>query len=120
VSIVRDLYLRYRQLIHEGLKFCVVGGGGVIITDGGTNLLVHAGLDWLVANVIATAAAIAFTFAGSRYWTFRHRAKAGRRENALFWVLAVIGLLICLLVVHYGRSKPMVQLSVESLENAAH
>jgi len=94
VSIVRDLYLRYRQLIHEGLKFCVVGGGGVIITDGGTNLLVHVGLDWLVANVIATAAAIAFTFAGSRYWTFRHRAKAGRRENALFWVLAVVGLLI--------------------------
>ena len=94
MSTVRDLYLRYRQLVHEGLKFCVVGGGGVIITDGGTNLLVHTGLDWLVADVIATIAAIAFTFVGSRYWTFKHRESAGRRENLLFWVLAAIGLLI--------------------------
>ena len=94
VSTVRDLYLRYRQLIHEGFKFCLVGGVGVIITDGGTNLLVQAGLGWLVADVIATIAAIAFTFAGSRYWTFKHRESAGRRESLLFWVLAAIGLLI--------------------------
>ena len=39
VGSVRKLYERFRQLIHEGAKFGVVGVIGVIITDGGTNLL---------------------------------------------------------------------------------
>src|ERR1700760_1365594 len=69
---------RYRDLIHEGARFCVVGAGGVVVTDGGTNLLrTVAGMSWLNASVLATVAAIAFTYAGSRYWTFRHRAAPG-------------------------------------------
>jgi putative flippase GtrA len=95
VSTVRDMYLRYRQLVHEGFKFLVVGGVGVVITDGGTNLL-HGvfKMDWIVAEILATAVAIAFTFLGSRYWTFKHRERTGSvaRENAVFWLLAVIGL----------------------------
>jgi putative flippase GtrA len=96
VSTVRDLYLRYRQLIHEGYKFCIVGGVGVIITDGGTNLLqAHHRMDWLVADVIATIVAIGVTFIGSRYWTFAHRERSGMgRETGLFWGIAVLGLLI--------------------------
>jgi len=30
---------KYRDLIHEAARFGVVGGLGVVVTDGGTNLL---------------------------------------------------------------------------------
>jgi putative flippase GtrA len=97
---------RYRELIHEAARFCVVGGLGVVVTGGGTNLLREtAGLGWLTATVLATVAGIAVTYLGSRYWTFRHRARTSvPRETALFFALAGLGLLIqvgCLdLVVH--------------------
>jgi putative flippase GtrA len=94
--MVRELYFRYRLLIHEGAKFGVVGAIGFVVTDGGTNLLrAHPGMDWLEANAIATVVAIAVTFLGSRYWTFRHRERTGMgRETVLFFLLAGIGLLI--------------------------
>jgi putative flippase GtrA len=92
----RRLYERFRQLIHEGAKFGVVGIIGVVITDGGTNLLrssFHMG--WLTANVIATIVATAFAYVASRYWTFRHRERTSvRREGALFFLLNGIGLVI--------------------------
>jgi putative flippase GtrA len=74
----------------------VVGGLGVVVTDGGTNLLREAaGLGWRPASVIATVAAIAVTFVGSQYWTFRHRQRTSLpRETLLFLGLAGVGLLI--------------------------
>ncbi|HUC56642.1 MAG TPA: GtrA family protein [Streptosporangiaceae bacterium] len=92
----RRLYERFRQLIHEGAKFGVVGIIGVVITDGGTNLLrsnMHIG--WLTANVIATIVATAFAYVASRYWTFKHRERTTvGRESVLFFVLNGVGLLI--------------------------
>ncbi len=92
----RRLYERFRQLIHEGAKFGIVGIVGVIITDGGTNLLrstFHIG--WLTANVIATIAATTFAYFASRYWTFRHRERSTmRRESVLFFFFNGVGLAI--------------------------
>lgn len=87
---------KYRDLIREAARFGVVGGLGVVVTDGGTNLLREsAGLGWLTANVIATLVAIEVTYLGSRYWTFRHRARSSMpRETLLFYALAGVGLLI--------------------------
>ena len=94
--MLRGLYLRFRQLIHEGAKFGVVGLIGFLVTDGGTNLLrAEFQMGWLKANVIATVAATIVTFLGSRYWTFRHRERTAlHRETILFFVLNGIGLLI--------------------------
>ena len=89
MNSVRGLYERFRQLIHEGAKFGVVGGIGFVVADGGTNLLqstLHLG--WLKSNVIATLAATIITYLGSRYWTFRHRERGGMgRETVLFFGL---------------------------------
>ena len=94
MNSVRGLYERFRQLIHEGAKFGVVGGIGFVVADGGTNLLqstLHLG--WLKSNVIATLAATIVAYLGSRYWTFRHRERGGMgRETVLFLVLNGIGL----------------------------
>jgi putative flippase GtrA len=96
VDSARRLYERFRQLIHEGAKFGIVGIVGVIITDGGTNLLrstFQAG--WLTANVIATAVATAIAYVASRYWTFRHRERTTvRREGVLFFFFNGVGLSI--------------------------
>jgi putative flippase GtrA len=93
VSSVRRLYERFRQLIHEGAKFGIVGGIGFLVTEAGTNLLQSPLQGWLKANVIATLAATIVTYLGSRYWTFRHRERGGTgRETVLFVVLNAIGL----------------------------
>jgi putative flippase GtrA len=96
VGSARRLYERFRQLIHEGAKFGIVGIVGVIITDGGTNALrsgYHVG--WLTANVLATTAATVFAFVANRQWTFRHRERNSvRREGPLFFLFNAIGLLI--------------------------
>jgi len=96
VGSAMRLYGRFRQLIHEGAKFGVVGMIGVVITYGGTNLLhVHNQLGWLTANVIATVVATCFAFVASRYWTFRHRERSTvGRETVLFFVFNGVGLLI--------------------------
>jgi putative flippase GtrA len=103
VDSARSLYLRFRQLIHEGAKFGVVGIIGVIITDGGTNLLKsHASMSWLEATTVATVVATAFAYVASRYWTFRHRERTNvRRETIMFFVLNGIGLLIQLACVDF-------------------
>ena len=92
----RRLYERFRQLIHEGAKFGIVGIIGVIITDGGTNLFrsnFHIG--WLTANVFATVVATTFAYFASRYWTFRHRERTSvQREGVLFFLFNGIGLVI--------------------------
>ena len=93
MNSVRGLYERFRQLIHEGAKFGVVGGIGFLVTEVGTNLLQSPLHGWLKANVIATLTATMVTYLGSRYWTFRHRERGGTgRETVLFIVLNGIGL----------------------------
>jgi putative flippase GtrA len=106
LSSIRHLYQRFRQLIHEGAKFGVVGGIGFLVTDGGTNLLQSPLHGWLKANVIATVAGMIVTYLGSRYWTFRHRERGGMgRETVLFVVLNAMGLgiqLACLGLTNYA------------------
>jgi putative flippase GtrA len=87
---------RFRQLIHEGAKFGVVGGIGVIIVWAGADALrFDAGLDKFAAVTVATFAATIFAFLGNRYWSFRHRQGAGARaEGVTFFALNGVGLLI--------------------------
>lgn len=109
MNSVRELYERFRHLIHEGARFGVVGGIGFLVTDGGTNLLQSPLHGWLKANVIATLAAMIVTYLGSRYWTFRHRERGGmRRETVLFFLLNGMGLsiqLACIGFTNYALGR---------------
>ena len=93
MSIIRGLYARFRQLIHEGFKFLMIGVVGAIVTFGVANALHPIGK--YKAITIATILATAFTYLGNRYWTFRHRqGKVTTRDSSMFFVLNGIGLLI--------------------------
>src|SRR6202167_2789684 len=101
------LYTRYRHLIPELLKFCVVGGLGAVIDLGGAAVL-HGKfhVEGLEAKAISTIIATVLTYLGSRFWTFKHREnQALGREAGLFIGLNVVGLLIAeavIALVTYG------------------
>jgi putative flippase GtrA len=104
------LYTRYRHLIPELLKFCVVGGFGAVIDLGGAAVLhgkYHVGP--LESKAISTIIATVLTYLGSRFWTFKHREnQALGREATLFIVLNVIGLVIAeavIALVTYGFGR---------------
>jgi putative flippase GtrA len=106
VTVVRGLYQRFQRLIHEVAKFGVVGAIAFVVTTVGTNLLhFQIGLGPLTSNVIATIVATFVSYAGNRYWTFRHReGSTVPREYALFFVLNGIGLAIqlaCIGITYY-------------------
>jgi putative flippase GtrA len=93
VSSIRELYSRFRQLIHEGAKFLVVGAVGAILTFGIANAL-H-GMGKYSAITVATIIATAATYAGNRWWSFSHRQGQGNtRDTVIFFVLNGVGLLI--------------------------
>ena len=96
MSLVSTLYQRFRLLIHEGAKFCVVGGTGALVTLAGADVLTFdAGVNRYASLTIATIVATFITFVGNRYWTFKHRQGAGTtRESVMFFVLNGVGLLI--------------------------
>ena len=110
MGLIRDLYARFRVLIHEIAKFGVVGALAFVITIGGANALHSgAGLGPLTSVTIATIVATVFSFLGNKHWTFRHRTGNHLgRESVLFFVFNGIGLLIQLAfvaAVRYGLGQ---------------
>jgi putative flippase GtrA len=93
VSNIRELYNRFRQLIHEGAKFLVVGAIGAILTFGLANALHGIGKYWAIT--VATVVAVIATYLGNRYWSFSHRQGQGTtRDSIMFFILNGVGLLI--------------------------
>ena len=96
MDLLRDLYARFRLLIHEVAKFGIVGILAFFITIGGANALRSGvGLGPLTSVTIATCVATVFAFLGNKFWAFRHRKGSHLgRESVLFFVFNGIGLLI--------------------------
>jgi putative flippase GtrA len=96
VRLVRELYTRFRQLIHEGAKFGVVGLVGVAISFGGAAVLrFDFGFGKYTSVTVATGVATLVAFIGNRYWTFAHRERTGTaRETLMFFAMNGVGLLI--------------------------
>ncbi|GGM87517.1 membrane protein [Thermopolyspora flexuosa] len=103
MQLVRRLYERFSELVHEMAKFGTVGAAMFVLDWGCTNFLrygLHLGP--LTSKVIATVIAATCSYLLNRYWTWRHREKSGlAREYFLFFLLNGIGLLIALLVIGF-------------------
>ncbi|MGH3149716.1 MAG: GtrA family protein [Streptosporangiaceae bacterium] len=107
MSLIRDLYVRFRVLIHEVAKFGIVGGLAFVVTIILVNVFHSgAGLGPIAAATLANILATVFAFVGNKFWAFRHRTGSHlRRETFLFFFFNGIGILITdgvVAVVHYG------------------
>lgn len=91
MRLIRDVYVRFQELIHEIGKFGIVGIVSTIITFGLQNALYgHVGPTTTV--VLANAVATCFAYLGNRYWAFRRRKTANMgRETLLFVFFNVVG-----------------------------
>jgi putative flippase GtrA len=119
MSRLAGLYRRLEHLVHEVMKFGVVGAVSFVIDVGLFNLLRYAGGEGplhgkpLTAKTISVIVATTFAYFANRHWTFRDRQRSGLvREYVLFFVLNGIGLgiaLACLGLSHYvlGLTSPL-------------
>jgi putative flippase GtrA len=110
VSALRRLYERFRLLIHEGAKFGIIGGIGVIIynlINGWMRFTLHLGP--LTSATIAVVVTTITSYVANRYWSFRHRERTTvPRETVMFFALNGVGLLIQWAVVgltYYGLNE---------------
>ena len=95
MTVLRGLYVRFRQLIHEFAKFGIIGVIGLIITNVGYALMHSHGVGPVTSTTIATIIATIVAYIGNRYWSFAHRERTSvPREGLIFFVLNGIGLLI--------------------------
>ena len=96
MNLLRDLYTRFRVLIHEVAKFGVVGSLAFVLTVILFNAFHSgAGLDAILATTLANAVATVFAFVGNKFWAFRHRKGSHwGRETILFFVFNGVGILI--------------------------
>lgn len=93
MSLIGGLKKQFAHLVHELAKFGSVGAIAFVITFVLSNLLRSTGP--LKAFAVATVVATTFAYFANRFWTFRHRERAGLgREYILFFVLNAIGLVI--------------------------
>jgi putative flippase GtrA len=96
VAFARAQYERFRRPVHEFAKFAVIGIAGVFVTNGVYDLLyLHLGVGPVTSTTLATVVAMAGTYLGNRYWSFRARRRTRvARELAIFTVLNGVGVLI--------------------------
>ncbi|MEU1203286.1 GtrA family protein [Streptomyces sp. NPDC005813] len=108
MSDLASLTLRMRDAIggiwREAAAFGLVGALALLVDTGAYNLLVF-GLPGVAgapmrstpvqASAIATGVAMIVSWAGNRYWTYRHRRHENvTRELALFVFVNIVGLVI--------------------------
>lgn len=94
-------------------RFAVVGAVAFVLDNGGYTLLVfglpgRAGgvLDsWpVVASVLATTVATLFSWAGNRYWTYRHQRRDNvAHELGLFILVNAVGIAVTAGTVSFSR-----------------
>jgi putative flippase GtrA len=102
---LRQLYQRFRDLVHELGKFGVVGSVAYVVDSLLLIALLRATDEPLTAKTLATVVSASVAFVGNRFWTWRDRERSGlAREYGLYFGLNVVGLAIalgCVWVSHY-------------------
>jgi putative flippase GtrA len=86
---------RWLKLLHEALKFGLVGALNTVVNFVVFNALILSIFrdGQLKANVVATLVALTASFFMNRHWTYRDRPKSAvRREYVLFFFFNGVGL----------------------------
>lgn len=97
MSLLTSAYARVGSLLHELLKFGVVGLSALVVDVGLFNVLLHGGMGRYTAKTASVIVATMVAYLGNRYWTFRHRGRRGAgRETALFFTLNAFALVMAL------------------------
>lgn len=97
----------FSLLWREIMKFGTVGGIAYVIDSVIFIFLREGALSHrtLIAGIIASVVATAFSWLANRYWTFRHRRRSAVwRELAMFCLMNAVGIGIstfCLFISHY-------------------
>lgn len=80
-------------IVLKFIKFCVVGGSGVIVDFGVTYLCKEiAKLNKYVSNSIGFIVAATTNFFLNRFWTFSYQGSGMLRQYAMFFLFSLIGL----------------------------
>lgn len=93
-------------MILQFLKFCVVGGSGVLVDFGITSLckeVVH--LNKYVSNCIGFLCAASSNYALNRLWTFQGASGNAGAQYAGFLAISAVGLGINNLVIYILHGK---------------
>lgn len=103
---VAALYPRVRRLLPELARFSFVGALALLVSGAVTTLLqVRAGAGLLTSGVAAVVLGVAVSYAGNRYWTFRHRQRTSvGREGIRYFVLSGVGLAIQVACLLFARN----------------
>ncbi|MGJ5832242.1 GtrA family protein [Streptomyces ossamyceticus] len=118
MSVLASVTLRARDAVRgvwrEVTKFGVVGALAFVVDNGGYNLLVF-GLPGgpeggvmrelpVQASVLATGAAALLSWAGNRYWTYRHRHREKLTQELVLFLLAnLVGVAITAGTIYASR-----------------
>jgi dolichol-phosphate mannosyltransferase len=100
------------------IKFCIIGGVGVLVNLGIFTALLAAGVNKFIASPIAIQTSIVMNFLGNNYWTFRWRNLAGpvHARGLRFNVVSFLSLTISYLTfVVLSRAFPAVAPQVQQL-----
>ncbi len=105
-GILPALRARFGALVRELSKFGTVGAVAFAIDLVIFNVLLHNGMESLLAKTISTVLATTVAFTGNRFRTWRHREHANMaKQYTMFFLLNGVGLAIglaCLAISHYG------------------
>lgn len=98
MSVLKAVQAKLDGLVHEIMKFGVVGAVAYIVDFGLFNLLLMLQDNKpLTAKTISVVAATIVAYLGNRYWAFRHRGGSGvARETFLFFAFNAAALVIAL------------------------
>ena len=96
----------FELLINKFLKFCVVGGSGVLIDFGLTYVFKEkVKLNKYIANTIGFTVAASTNYILNRVWTFHSHNPHVMTEYSKFIIIALLGLGINTLVLWFFVSK---------------
>lgn len=92
--------LRARHNWEQLAKFCAVGAVGYLLNLGVYDVLLHAGLHYLLAATCSFFVAVTSNYVWNRIWTFRDRRAGVAAQGVRFFLVALVSLGANLGVLH--------------------